>query len=76
MVGYVKSIGGRTFSCNQCNFVSDADLNASLNLRLDLAKIPAKVRLQKMNLTGFYWSSEGLSLVDQEPIVPDSLIET
>ena len=76
--GWVRKANRRQklFTCNQCNFTLDADLNASLNLRLDLFKIPKWVRLQKMNRIGFYWDSIGLYSIDHERIVRDSLIET
>ena len=76
--GWVRKANRRQklFSCNRCNFVSDADLNASLNLRLDLFEIPKKVRLRKLNRDGFYWNSEGLFLVNQERIVPDIPVQT
>ena len=76
--GWVRKANRRQklFSCDQCGNSLDADLNASLNLRLDLFEIPKKVRLRKLNRTGFYWNSEGLFLVNQERIVPDIPVQT
>lgn len=56
------------FRCVKCGFVSDADLNASINLSLDLVPLGGKKHLSKTNRKGFYWN-----LIDQEPIVPDAL---
>ena len=56
---------GKTFRCRRCTFVYDADLNASVNISLDLPKISRKERLERISVKGFYWSVLG-----QEPIAP------
>jgi transposase len=56
---------GSVFKCGQCGNTLDADLNASLNLALELPEISRKQRLKKINRRGFYWLSKG-----QESIVP------
>jgi len=57
---------GKSFCCDRCNFVCDADLNASRNIALFLPDVRKK-RLENLNRIGFYWNiSQG-----QEPIVPD-----
>jgi hypothetical protein len=45
----------------------DSDLNASINLSLDLMPIGKKERLLQNNRKGFYWHVTG-----QEHIVPDT----
>ena len=62
---------GKLFICKICGFATDADLNASYNLEDNsLYTIPAKVRLDKINRTGFFWNSEGLLNLNKEFIVP------
>lgn len=56
---------GVSFKCKSCGFTTDADLNASVNISLNLPPIGKKKRLQRPNRTGFYWN-----VVGQEPIVP------
>lgn len=58
----------KQFKCDKCGFSHDADLNASINLSLDLSFITKKERLSQINREGFYWFEVG-----QEPIVPDVL---
>ncbi len=55
----------KQFKCVECSFECDSDLNASVNLSLDLIPIGKKKRLLQENRTGFYWNE-----VRQEPIVP------
>ena len=56
---------GRLFVCTQCGFSCDADLNASVNIGLDLREITTRERLKNPNRKGFWWGAEG-----QECIVP------
>lgn len=56
---------GKMFRCAKCGFAHDADLNASLNLSLNLVELPPKIHLKHPSRTGFYWKVSG-----QEPIVP------
>jgi len=56
----------KQFKCDVCGFAADADLNASINLSLDLSPITKKERLSQINRTGFHWFEVG-----QESIVPD-----
>jgi len=53
---------GKEFRCSACGFTCDADLNASVNISLDLPRISRKKRLGRPNLKGFYWSSKVGSL--------------
>lgn len=50
---------GKAFKCSSCGFTADADLNAALNIALPLPSLPKAARLQRWNLKGFYWGSEG-----------------
>jgi transposase len=59
---------GKQFRCTSCAFTQDADLNAAINLALDLRPISEKERLAHANRKGFYWHVRG-----QEPIVPVAL---
>ena len=56
---------GTLFKCGQCGNTMDADLNASLNIALELPEIGRKDRLKGINRKGFYWFPKG-----QESIVP------
>ena len=64
--GWVKKTNrnGKSFECTSCGFATDADLNAAINISLDLVLLPDRKELD--NRTGFYWK------VRQEPIVPDT----
>ena len=74
MCGWVRKANrkGKTFCCNKCGNVVDADLNAASNLLLDLYEIPYWVRLKKLNRKGFYWKSNGLFSDNHESIVHDT----
>ncbi len=52
---------GKLFKCSSCSYESDADLNASKNIVLDLPSITKAQRLKHENRQGFYWS-----VLDQE----------
>lgn len=56
---------GVSFKCRLCGYTANSDLNASVNISLNLPPIGKKKRLQRPNRTGFYWK-----VVGQEPIVP------
>ena len=56
---------GKKFVCTKCCHEGDADMNASLNVSLDLPAISKEERLKHANVNGFYWYVSG-----QEPIVP------
>jgi IS605 OrfB family transposase len=56
---------GKQFKCDKCSFECDADLNGSLNISFDLPSIKTEERLQRKNITGFFWN-----VVSKEPIVP------
>jgi len=49
----------KRFRCTACGYASDADLNASVNISLDLPEISRKERLSRPNLKGFYWVEIG-----------------
>ncbi len=55
----------KSFKCTSCGFMHDADLNAAINISLDLKPIGKQERLAQINRKGFYWLAPG-----QEPIVP------
>ena len=56
----------KQFRCGSCGHTMDSDLNASINISLDLKPLGKRERLERINKTGFYWLARG-----QEPIVPD-----
>ena len=58
---------GKKFKCTACDYICDADLNASNNIAIELPAIGRKQRLQCNNRSGFYWH-----VVSQELIVPDA----
>jgi hypothetical protein len=63
---------GKTFKCVKCGHRDDADLNAASNISLDLPEVPIWVRWDKLNVAGFYWTFDGLTNSDHEPIVRDT----
>lgn len=50
---------GKLFRCEKCSNERDADLNASVNLSLNLRPIGQKERLMRKNRIGFYWNVLG-----------------
>ena len=51
---------GKVYNCKHCKLQIDADLNASLNLAIDLPEIPYTLRKSRNNLgNGFYWRKDG-----------------
>jgi IS605 OrfB family transposase len=56
---------GKQFKCDKCSFECDADLNGSLNISFDLPPVKKEERLQRKNISGFFWN-----VVSKEPIVP------
>jgi len=67
--GWVRKINrkGKRFKCDKCGFEHDADLNAAINISLELKPIGKKQRLQRLNVKGFYWD-----VVSSDNIVPDT----
>ena len=57
---------GKEFKCSACGYATDADLNASRNIQLELPSISKATRLSRPNRLGFYWNVMG-----QDNIVPD-----
>lgn len=52
---------GKEYKCKHCGYTADADLNASMNLLVDLPEIPYSLRKLQMNRgNGFYWKSDGI----------------
>ena len=72
--GWVRKANrkGKTFKCNRCNYIADADMNAASNLALSLYEIPNWVRQQRINRNGFYWGPDGLYTTSHERIVRDT----
>jgi transposase len=63
----------KLFHCSHCEAKSDADFNASQNIkiRLTLPKLSFKFRDARNNLRGFFWNPEGCFSSDGEEL--DSL---
>lgn len=55
----------KSFRCEKCGYTADADLNASINLSLNLPRVGKEERPSKINKDGFYWFEMG-----KESIVP------
>jgi len=51
---------GKTYTCHNCGLGIDADLNASINLSMDLPEIPWNIRKLNLNRKGFYWTTDGI----------------
>jgi len=60
-----RNRNGIQFKCDKCGHAANADLNASINISLDLPPIGREKRLKQENRNGFYWT-----VLDKEPIVP------
>jgi putative transposase len=60
----------KQFRCTSCGFTQDADLNASVNIRLNLKPIGKKERLLNKNRKGFFWNLEEKYSAEREFIVP------
>lgn len=56
--GWVRKTNrkGKLFKCTSCGFTYDADLNAAINISLNLNAISKKERLLHKNKTDFYWN--------------------
>jgi IS605 OrfB family transposase len=63
--GWVKKSNrnGEVFRCSKYDFITDADLNAAVNIGLGLSSVSRG----QLNLTGFYWLSSA-----QKPIVSET----
>lgn len=64
--GWVKRTNrkGKCFCCSNCGYTADADINASVNISLDLSEVTKKDKQLYYNGSGFYWK-----VVEHEPIV-------
>jgi len=51
---------GKLYTCHNCGLEMDADLNASINLSMELPEIPWNLRKLNLNRKGFYWTADGL----------------
>lgn len=58
---------GKKFCCGMCGFAADADMNASLNLSLDLPPLSRSGKKRPDNKSGFYWP---ILDRDKEPMSP------
>jgi putative transposase len=58
------------FCCKKCAYSANADFNAAVNISLPLSAVSHNVKLNRLNLKGFYWDQVCL---DQERIVSDNL---
>jgi IS605 OrfB family transposase len=59
---------GESFTCGRCGFTAHSDVNAALNLSLNLEPLSGRERREKMNVIGFFWHESPLG---QERMVPD-----
>jgi predicted RNA-binding Zn-ribbon protein involved in translation (DUF1610 family) len=68
---------GKVYSCLNCGFIGDADINAACNHEQNLPKVPMHLFRTKLNLgKGFLWLSSGFcTLSGAELTVPLSLQE-
>lgn len=54
---------GKTFTCRNCGFTADSDLNAAINISLELPQLNVEeLRLKRKNLKGFFWNPESFEL--------------
>jgi IS605 OrfB family transposase len=59
--GWVRNTNrnGKLFKCGSCGFTTDADLNAAINISVDLRPIGREERRLRPNRKGFYWNEVG-----------------
>lgn len=59
--GYVRKSNRQKkwFSCGNCKFSCDADLNSAKNQKQELPTVPFEFRKMKLNLKGFFWNHNG-----------------
>lgn len=50
---------GKVYSCENCGYVGDSDLNAAKNHEADLPEIPGWILGSKLNRAGFWWMEDG-----------------
>jgi IS605 OrfB family transposase len=64
--GWVKRANrkGKRLCCGKCGYTADADMNAAVNISLDLPEVTKEDRQSYYNRDGFYWNVAG-----HEPIV-------
>ena len=64
--GWVKKTNrkGKHFKCCNCGYAADADLNASVNISLDLSEVTKRDKQLYYSGKGFYWK-----VIEHEPIV-------
>ena len=61
------------FICKSCGFTHDADINGALNHEAELSPLQFGLWRMKLNLKGFYWTSEGIfDNCGSEIIVPNT----
>jgi transposase len=59
---------GKEFICRGCGYYQDADLNSAMNHAVDLVELPFDLRRLRLNISGFYWKSDGLFNVSEQAI--------
>jgi len=66
MCGWVSKINrkGKRFCCGKCGYTADADINASVNISLNLPEVTKEDKQLYYGKKGFYWN-----IVGHEPIV-------
>lgn len=57
---YKKNRKGKVFHCVKCDYIDDADHNASINHEQELYELAHGLINHKLNSIGFYWLSNGI----------------
>ncbi len=65
-----RNRNGKLFICGKCGYTVDSDINAAINLSVELPEISSATRQKNINRNGFYWLNSGLYLLGGEHIVP------
>lgn len=67
----------KVFKCKHCDYVADADENATQNIKIRdlLFPLAKEFRFLKLNREGFFWNSEGVFSKNMESLTVPSITE-
>ncbi len=65
----------KVYSCKNCSFEIDSDLNAAKNHEIDLPEIPWSLRELNLNRKGFFWNPDGFKDLEGRSLESLPLVE-